>query len=167
MAYSKVSGEFWSRTLHALHRSVGEIRRGNVHMHKLTVSYSHSIFPSIGKAVGPIYKPRINMYLKLCDVCGFRPNMVTTLCADQDKIWRERAHYRPVGRKWNGGGCFFVKNGPFLNAGCIMYSISIFYFTFYWLGVRTGCVRLRLRLRASTTSFCSIYLRLTRLLSVE
>jgi len=31
--------------------------------------------------------------------------------------------------KW--GGCFFVKSGPFLNAGCIMYSITIFYFTFY------------------------------------
>ena len=27
---------------------------------------------------------------------------------------------------------FFVKSGPFLNAGCIMYSISIFYFTFYF-----------------------------------
>ena len=27
-----------------------------------------------------------------------------------------------------------VKSGPFLNAGCIMYSISIFYFTFYLLG---------------------------------
>jgi len=32
------------------------------------------------------------------------------------------------------GGCFFVKSGPFLNAGCIMYSISIFYFTFYLFG---------------------------------
>jgi len=31
--------------------------------------------------------------------------------------------------KW--GGCFFVKSGHFLNAGCIMYSISIFHFTFY------------------------------------
>ena len=29
---------------------------------------------------------------------------------------------------------FFVKSGPFLNAGCIMYSISIFYFTFYLFG---------------------------------
>ena len=45
---------------------------------------------------------------------------------------------RPVCRKWNGGlwksrkwGCF-VKSGPFLNVGCIMYSISVFfYFTFY------------------------------------
>jgi len=38
-----------------------------------------------------------------------------------------------------GGGVFLVKNGPFLNAGCIMYSISIFYFTFYLFGggVRT------------------------------
>ena len=26
---------------------------------------------------------------------------------------------------------FFVKSGPFLNTGCIMYSISILYFTFY------------------------------------
>jgi len=31
-------------------------------------------------------------------------------------------------------GVFFVKSGPFLNAGCIMYSISIFYFTFYLFG---------------------------------
>jgi len=29
---------------------------------------------------------------------------------------------------------YFLKNGPFLNAKCIMYSISIFYFTFYSLG---------------------------------
>ena len=27
---------------------------------------------------------------------------------------------------------FFVKSGPFLNAGYIMYSTSIFYFTFYF-----------------------------------
>ena len=33
-----------------------------------------------------------------------------------------------------GGGVFFVKSGPFLNAGCVMYSISIFYFTFYLFG---------------------------------
>ena len=34
--------------------------------------------------------------------------------------------------KW---GVFFVKkSGPFLNAGCIMCSISIFYFTFYFIG---------------------------------
>ena len=45
----------------------------------------------------------------------------------------------PASRKWNGGGCFFVKSGPFLNAGCIMYSISIFYFTFYLFA--GGCVR--------------------------
>ena len=33
-------------------------------------------------------------------------------------------------------GCVFFckKSGPFLNAGCIMYSISIFYFTFYLFG---------------------------------
>jgi len=36
-------------------------------------------------------------------------------------------------KKWKIGGCF-VKSGPFLNAGCIMYSISIFYFTFYLQG---------------------------------
>jgi len=35
--------------------------------------------------------------------------------------------------KW---GCF-VKSGPFLNAGCIMYSISIFILHFTYLGVRT------------------------------
>jgi len=33
---------------------------------------------------------------------------------------------------------FFVKSGPFLNAGCIVYSISIFYFTFYLFG--GGCI---------------------------
>jgi len=33
------------------------------------------------------------------------------------------------------GGVFRKKSGPFLNAGCIgMYSISIFYFTFYLFG---------------------------------
>jgi len=36
------------------------------------------------------------------------------------------------------GGVFCKKSEPFLNAGCIMYSISIFYFTFYLFG---GCVR--------------------------
>jgi len=34
--------------------------------------------------------------------------------------------------KWEG--VFFVKSGPFLDAGCITYSISIFYFTFYLFG---------------------------------
>jgi len=43
---------------------------------------------------------------------------------------------RPVGRKWNGGVfCiksgkwreFFVKRGPFLNAGCIMYTTLLEY----------------------------------------
>jgi len=34
--------------------------------------------------------------------------------------------------KW--GVCFFVKSGPFLNAGCIMYSISIFILHFTHLG---------------------------------
>jgi len=29
---------------------------------------------------------------------------------------------------------FFCKSGPFLKAGCIMYSISIFYFAFYLFG---------------------------------
>jgi len=35
--------------------------------------------------------------------------------------------------------CFFVKSGPFLNAGCIMYSISIFilHFTYFGGVVRT------------------------------
>jgi len=37
--------------------------------------------------------------------------------------------------KW---GCFGKKGGPFLKAGCNMYSISIFNFTFYLFG---GCVR--------------------------
>jgi len=39
--------------------------------------------------------------------------------------------------KW-GGVFFFVKSGPFLNAECIMYNISIFYFKFYLF---VGCVR--------------------------
>jgi len=34
----------------------------------------------------------------------------------------------------NGGGVICKKSGPFLNAGCIMHSISIFYFTFYLFG---------------------------------
>ena len=33
--------------------------------------------------------------------------------------------------KW---GCFGKKGGPFLKAGCNMYSISIFNFTFYLFG---------------------------------
>ena len=46
-------------------------------------------------------------------------------------------------KKWNmgmffckksGEWVFFVNSGPFLNAGCIMYSISIFYFTYYLFG---------------------------------
>ena len=43
------------------------------------------------------------------------------------------------GKKVENWGVFFVKSGPYLNAGCIMCSISIFYFTFYlfaWGGVR-------------------------------
>ena len=37
---------------------------------------------------------------------------------------------------WKSGkwGVFFVKSGPCLNAGCILYSNSIFYFTFYLFG---------------------------------
>ena len=50
-------------------------------------------------------------------------------------------------KKWKMGGVFWlkkvenvflVKSGPFLSAECIMYSISIFYFTFYLFG---RCVR--------------------------
>jgi len=46
-------------------------------------------------------------------------------------------------KKMENGGVFvkkvknrgyFVKSGPFLNAGCIIYSISVFYFTFYLIG---------------------------------
>ena len=36
-------------------------------------------------------------------------------------------------KKWKIGGVLY-KRGPFLNAGCIMYSIGIFYFTFYLFG---------------------------------
>jgi len=44
-------------------------------------------------------------------------------------------------KKVENWGLLFVKGGPFLNAGCIMYGISIFYFTFYLFG--GGCVRTR------------------------
>ena len=37
-------------------------------------------------------------------------------------------------KKWKMGVFFVKKSGPFLNAGCIMYSIGIFYFTFYLFG---------------------------------
>jgi len=40
-------------------------------------------------------------------------------------------------KKWKMG-VFCKKSGPFLNVGCIMYSINIFYFLFYLFG---GCVR--------------------------
>ena len=39
-----------------------------------------------------------------------------------------------LGKKVENGGVFCKKSGPFLNAGCIMYSIGIFYFTFYLFG---------------------------------
>ena len=43
-----------------------------------------------------------------------------------------------VVKKWKMGGVFCKKSGPFLNAGCIMYSISIFFILhFTYLGVRT------------------------------
>ena len=48
----------------------------------------------------------------------------------------------------NRGGVFFVKSGPFLNAGCIMYSISIFYFTFYLFWGRAYAPNAPPRLRA-------------------
>ena len=42
------------------------------------------------------------------------------------------------GKKVENWGCFFVKSGPYLNAGCIMCSISIFILHFTYLGgVRT------------------------------
>jgi len=50
-------------------------------------------------------------------------------------------------KKVENGGCFvksgkygvfFVKSGPFVNAGCIMYSISIFLF---YILLIWGCVR--------------------------
>jgi len=44
-------------------------------------------------------------------------------------------------KKVENAGCFLVKSGPFLNAGCIMYSISIF--LFYILLIFGGCVRTR------------------------
>jgi len=44
---------------------------------------------------------------------------------------------------------FFVKSGPFLNAGCIMYSISIFlfYILLIWGDVRTQRTPLPMGLR--------------------
>jgi len=41
-------------------------------------------------------------------------------------------------KKVENGGVLFVKSGPFLNPGCIMYSISIF--LFYIILIR-WCVR--------------------------
>jgi len=40
-------------------------------------------------------------------------------------------------KKWKMGGVLVKKRGLFLNAGCIMYSISIFYFTFCLFGTPT------------------------------
>jgi len=53
----------------------------------------------------------------------------------RNKLCHKSTQARRQKMKW---GCFFVKSGHFLNAGCIMYSISIFYFTFYSFG---ACVR--------------------------
>jgi len=59
------------------------------------------------------------------------------------KVENEGVCFCKKSGKW---GCFFckkvenwgsVKSGSFLNAGCIMYSITIFYFTFY-LGLLGG-----------------------------
>jgi len=47
-----------------------------------------------------------------------------------EKKWKWGVFYKKV----ENGGVFCKKSGPFLNAGCIMYSISIFYFTFYLFG---------------------------------
>ena len=59
------------------------------------------------------------------------------------------------------GGVFFVKSGPFLNAGCVMYSISIFYFIFYLF---KECVRTqRTPLPTGLTTFLHSYLS-TRIL---
>ena len=62
-----------------------------------------------------------------------------------------------VKQNWKMGGGFVKKSGPFLDAGCIMYSISIFYYTFYLFGgvyapqpLPTGAPSLRLR--SKTTS---------------
>jgi len=56
----------------------------------------------------------------------------------------------------NGGGRFFVKSGPFLNAGCVMYSISIFFilhFTYLGAGgVRTQRTSLSTGLMYSNAS---------------
>jgi len=52
-------------------------------------------------------------------------------------VGKKQAHRQEMKCKKSGKwGVFFVKkSGPFLNAGCIgMYSISIFYFTFYLFG---------------------------------
>jgi len=64
-------------------------------------------------------------------------------------------HYANTRRQEMKWGCF-VKSGPFLNAGCIMYSMSIFlfYILLIWEGVRRHpthppCLRaLRQRLAA-------------------
>ena len=49
------------------------------------------------------------------------------------KKWKMRGIF--LYKKVENGVCvFFVKSGPFLNAGCIMYSISIFILHFTHLG---------------------------------
>jgi len=55
------------------------------------------------------------------------------------KTWKMGVFLCEKSGKW---GCFvkkwkirfFCKSGPFFNAGCFMYSIRIFYFTFYLFG---------------------------------
>ena len=60
----------------------------------------------------------------------------TTLadCVESSMEWRKQARGQEMKM---GGGVFLVKSGPFLNAECIMYSISIFILHFTYLG---GCM---------------------------
>jgi len=43
-------------------------------------------------------------------------------------------------KKWKMG-FFCKKSGPFLNAGCIIYSISIFYLILSYILLIWGCIR--------------------------
>ena len=71
----------------------------------------------------------------MCVSLGYATNPSFCACFE----WRQTGVGIQASRqemKWGG----FVKSGPFLNAGCIMYRISIFYFTFY-LSYTPPCLR--------------------------
>jgi len=64
-------------------------------------------------------------------------------------------------KKWNMG-VFCKKSGPSLNGGCIMYSISIFYLAYYFL----GCVRTQRTPPAHTGLLCNVVSRFFRSIKI-